>query len=111
MVQDIWDRPFVTAGFAAFVLLSLLALTSTQGWIRRLGRRWQTLHRAVYAIGLLAILHFWWHKAGKNDFFEPIVYGSVLAVLLGWRIVAWWSSRRAKAFSAHGSRRVPLDGS
>jgi len=111
MVQDIWDRPFVTAGFAAFVLLSLLALTSTQGWIRRLGRRWQTLHRAVYAIGLLAILHFWWHKAGKNDFFEPIVYGSVLAVLLGWRIVAWWRSRRAQAFSAHGSRRVPLDGS
>lgn len=97
MLQDVYDRPFITAGFAAFVLMSSLALTSTQGWIRRLGRKWQTLHRAIYLIGMLAILHLWWHKAGKNDFFQPVVYGIVLLLLLGWRVVAWLRARRPQA--------------
>lgn len=97
MLQDVYDRPFITAGFTAFVLMSALALTSTQGWIRRLGRKWQTLHRAIYVIGMLAILHLWWHKAGKNDFFEPIVYGLVLVALLGWRVLAWLKARRRQA--------------
>lgn len=88
MIQDLGERPFIAVGFAAFVLMSALAATSTQWAMRRMGRRWQTLHRAVYLIGLLAILHFWWHKAGKNDFQEPLIYGAVLAVLLGWRVVA-----------------------
>lgn len=95
MVEDVFARPFITVGFTAFVLMSALAATSTQGMMRRMGRRWQALHRAVYAIGLLAILHFWWERAGKHNFAEPIVYGGVLAVLLGWRVVAWLRARAA----------------
>lgn len=87
MLQDVWDRPFITVGFAAFVLMAALAATSTQWAIRKLGKRWQTLHRAVYVIGILAILHLWWHKAGKNDFEQPLIYGAVLVLLLGWRLV------------------------
>ncbi|MGV2862908.1 protein-methionine-sulfoxide reductase heme-binding subunit MsrQ [Achromobacter sp. AGC39] len=93
MLQDIGERPFITMGFAAFVLMTALAATSTQWAMRRLGKRWQQLHRAVYAIGLLAVLHFWWHKAGKNDLTQPALYAGVLALLLGWRIVAWWRRR------------------
>lgn len=95
MLQDVGERPFITVGFAAFVLMAALAATSTQWAMRKLGKRWQTLHRAVYAIGLLAILHFWWHKAGKNDLQQPLLYGSVLALLLGWRVAAWWRRRGA----------------
>ncbi|EJO32068.1 protein-methionine-sulfoxide reductase heme-binding subunit MsrQ [Achromobacter marplatensis] len=93
MLQDIGERPFITVGFAAFVLMTALAATSTQWAMRRLGRRWQQLHRAIYVIGLLAVLHYWWHKAGKNDLAQPLLYASVLALLLGWRIVAWWRRR------------------
>ena len=85
---------------AAFILLLLLALTSTQGSIRRLGKRWQTLHRAVYLIGILAILHYFWHKAGKNDFSTVIIYGAVLAALLGWRVQRWLRSARPAAVVA-----------
>ncbi|WP_165645725.1 protein-methionine-sulfoxide reductase heme-binding subunit MsrQ [Bordetella bronchiseptica] len=95
MLQDVGERSFITVGFAAFVLMAALAATSTQWAMRKLGKRWQVLHRAVYAIGLLAILHFWWHKAGKNDLQQPLLYGSVLAVLLGWRVAAWWRRRGA----------------
>lgn len=93
MLQDIGERPFITVGFAAFVLMAALAATSTQWAMRKLGRRWQQLHRAIYLIGLLAVLHYWWHKAGKNDLSQPILYASVLALLLGWRLVAWWRRR------------------
>ncbi|OZI51072.1 sulfoxide reductase heme-binding subunit YedZ [Bordetella genomosp. 4] len=86
MLQDVWERPFITAGFAAFVCMTALALTSTQWAIRKLGRRWQTLHRLVYLIGILAVVHLWWHKSGKNDFEQPLIYGAILAVLLGWRL-------------------------
>ena len=91
MLQDIGERPFITVGFAAFVLLTALAVTSTQWAMRRLGKRWQQLHRAVYLIGLLAVLHYWWHKAGKDDLAQPALYAGVLALLLGWRLAAWLS--------------------
>ncbi len=99
MMADIVKRPFITVGFTAFVLLVPLAATSTNGMIRRLGgRRWQALHRAVYAIAVLGILHFWWHKAGKNDFDEVSIYAVVVAVLLGVRLLrAWRKPRPASA--------------
>jgi sulfoxide reductase heme-binding subunit YedZ len=100
MLKDVYERPFITVGFAAFVLMSALALTSTQGWMRRLGKRWQYLHRAIYAIGMLAVLHYWWHKAGKNDFTQPAIYIAILAVLLGWRVVYAIKTRRAAAKAA-----------
>ena len=88
IVRDIPKRPFVLVGTAAFALLLLMAVTSWNGAIRRLGApRWQALHRSVYAVVALAILHFWWMRAGKNNFTEVWVYGLILAGLLGWRIL------------------------
>jgi len=97
MWKDVLRRPFITVGFIAFVLLIPLAATSTNAMIRRLGgKRWQWLHRLIYVIAPLAILHFWWMKAGKHNFTEPIIYGTILAVLLGLR--AFWALRKqAKA--------------
>jgi len=87
IVRDIPKRPFVLVGTLAFALLVPLAATSWNGAIRRLGaRRWQALHRSVYAIAVLAILHFWWMRAGKHNFAEPTVYGAITAILLGWRL-------------------------
>ncbi|ADG16909.1 Ferric reductase domain protein protein transmembrane component domain protein [Paraburkholderia atlantica] len=94
IVKDIGKRPFITVGFAAFVLLIALAVTSPRAMVRKLGRRWQTLHRAIYVIGALAILHFWWMKAGKHDLLLPKIYGAVMIALLGWRLVVWIRERR-----------------
>ncbi len=84
IAEDVLKRPYITVGFAAFVLMVPLAITSTQGWIRHLGRRWKRLHRAVYAIGVLGVLHYLWLV--KADLLEPAVYGIILAVLLGMRV-------------------------
>jgi sulfoxide reductase heme-binding subunit YedZ len=93
MWKDVLKRPFITVGFTAFVLLIPLALTSTNGMIKRLGgKRWQWLHRLVYVIAPLAILHFWWMKAGKHNFTQPIIFGTILGVLLLMRV--WWASRQ-----------------
>ncbi|TAM49349.1 MAG: protein-methionine-sulfoxide reductase heme-binding subunit MsrQ [Paraburkholderia sp.] len=89
VVKDIGKRPFITVGFAAFLLLIPLAATSPRAVARRLGRRWLTLHRAIYAIAALAILHFWWMKAGKHDLILPKIYGAIVIVLLGWRVAVW----------------------
>jgi sulfoxide reductase heme-binding subunit YedZ len=92
--KDIAKRPYITAGFAAFLLLIPLAATSTNAMVKRLGgRNWQRLHRSVYAIALLAILHYWWHKAGKNDFSEVSIYAAVVGVLLGARLLHWARQR------------------
>ena len=91
--EEIAKRPYITVGFAAWLLLVPLAVTSTTGWIRRLGRNWARLHKLVYAIGVLAVLHFWWLV--KSDIREPLLYASILAVLLGWRVWKAWSVRRA----------------
>lgn len=93
MWKDVLKRPFITVGFSAFILLWPLALTSTQGMIRRLGRQWQRLHRVVYVIALLAIVHFWWMRAGKNNFAEPILFGSIILFLLAWRVLQYWRKR------------------
>ena len=86
ILEDIAKRPYITVGFTAFVLLIPLAATSTKGMIRRLGKRWQKLHRLVYVAAALAVLHFLWLVKGDTRI-DPAVYGSILLVLLGARLV------------------------
>ncbi|MCE2780645.1 sulfite oxidase heme-binding subunit YedZ [Limnohabitans sp.] len=87
-LQDIIKRPFIGLGFGAFVILLALAATSFNRAMRWLGgRRWQWLHRGVYLVAVLAVLHFWWMRAGKQDFDEVLVYAAILAGLLGWRLL------------------------
>jgi sulfoxide reductase heme-binding subunit YedZ len=94
IAADIAKRPFILVGFTAFVLLTPLAATSFNRAIRSLGaRRWQMLHRVVYGIAILAVLHFYWMRAGKSNFAEVIVYGAILAALLLWRV---WNKRFAR---------------
>ncbi|KVC30764.1 protein-methionine-sulfoxide reductase heme-binding subunit MsrQ [Burkholderia pseudomultivorans] len=96
ILKDVGKRPFITVGFAAFVLLLPLAATSPRAMVRRLGRHWATLHRAIYAIAAFGVLHFWWMKAGKHDLAQPKLYAAIVAALLGWRLIAWgWRRRRA----------------
>ncbi|WP_227105294.1 protein-methionine-sulfoxide reductase heme-binding subunit MsrQ [Chromobacterium rhizoryzae] len=90
IVRDIYKRPFITVGFAALLLMTPLALTSTQAWMRRLKRNWGRLHRLVYPTALLAVIHYWWLV--KKDLSQPLIYAAVLAVLLGLRL--WWRLRR-----------------
>ena len=84
ILKDIYKRPFITVGFAAFVLLVPLAVTSTNAMMRRLGKRWQQLHRLVYLIGGLGVLHYLWLV--KKDLTQPLIYGAVLLVLLSFRL-------------------------
>lgn len=93
VVADIAKRPYITVGFAALVLMVPLAVTSTKGWLRRLGSGWKRLHRLVYAIGVLAVLHYLWLV--KADLLEPAIYAAVLAALLAARLPlgAWWRRR------------------
>jgi methionine sulfoxide reductase heme-binding subunit len=86
MWQDVLERPYITFGFLAFVLLIPLALTSNRWAQRKLGRRWGHLHRLIYAIAVLAILHYWWHKAGKSDYETVSIYLGVIVVLLLLRL-------------------------
>ena len=95
IVKDIAKRPFITVGFTAFVLMIPLALTSTTGWIRRLGRRWQLLHRLVYASAAFGVVHYWWLV--KADIARPARYAVIIGVLLGARV--WWAARKARAAS------------
>jgi sulfoxide reductase heme-binding subunit YedZ len=98
IVQDVWMRPFITVGFAAFLAMLPLALTSTAGWIRRLGgRNWQRLHRLVYVAAVCGVVHFWWLV--KADVREPLIYAVIFGVLLTFRI--------AVAFSRRPARRAP----
>jgi len=91
--KDVIKRPFITIGFAAFVLLIPLALTSTNAMIKRLGgKRWQTLHKLVYFIAFFAVLHYWWLV--KKDITQPVIYAAILAVLLGYRI---WMKRKKRS--------------
>lgn len=97
IASDITKRKFIVAGFGAFVLLIPLAVTSTRGWIRRLGRTWTTLHLIIYPAALLAVTHFVWKV--KSDLRSPLRYAALLAALLAFR-AAWWA--------AHRPRRLPI---
>jgi sulfoxide reductase heme-binding subunit YedZ len=101
---EIVKRPYITVGFTAWLLLVPLAITSTTGWIRRLGRNWGRLHKAIYAIGVLAVLHFWWLV--KSDIREPLLYAVILAALLAWRAGKALSRRRTAA-AATAARPAP----
>lgn len=90
IVEDVIDRPYITAGFAGFVLMIPLAVTSTRGWIKRLGKRWVTLHRLVYVSAALGVLHFYWRV--KADTFLPLLAAFFLALLLGLRL--WWAREK-----------------
>jgi sulfoxide reductase heme-binding subunit YedZ len=92
LAEDIRERPFITVGFGALVLLTPLALTSTRGWIRRLGKRWRQLHRGVYPAVTLAAIHFVW--SAKADWLEPGLYAAVAAVLLGLRLPEAFGRKR-----------------
>jgi sulfoxide reductase heme-binding subunit YedZ len=88
MVKDVVKRPFITVGFAGFVLLIPLAATSTRGMIQRLGgKRWQWLHRLIYVSAAAGALHFWWLV--KKDVTQPAIYAAVLVVLLSYRLIVW----------------------
>lgn len=101
IAKDIAKRPFILVGFSAIVLLTPLALTSFNKAIKFMGaKRWQTLHKLVYAIAVLGILHFFWMRAGKNNFAEVIVYACILAVLLGWRVAQALKNKRLRVPAA-----------
>ncbi len=96
IVRDIIKRPFILAGFSTLLLMAPLAATSFNRAIRALGAaRWQLLHRLVYVAAPVALLHFWWMRAGKNDFAEPVVYIAIIGVLMAWRLWYRWQEPRA----------------
>lgn len=97
IVEDIAERPYITIGMAALVLLIPLAITSTNAMMRRLGRRWQQLHRLVYPAAILGVWHFWWQV--KQDIREPLIYALILAGLLGFRIWHRWRQRQRLALA------------
>jgi sulfoxide reductase heme-binding subunit YedZ len=107
--RDVWKRPFITIGFAALVLLIPLAVTSTDAMQRRLGRRWSQVHRLVYGVALLALLHFWWMRAGKQNFAEPILMSAIIMILLAARaagpIQRWIQARKGLSDSLDAESR------
>ena len=105
IAADIVKRPFILVGFLALLLLVLLAATSFNRAIKALGaKRWQALHRSIYAGAGLAILHFFWMRAGKNDFAEVALYAAILAALLGWRL---WNRARKRAPGRAPAKQAP----
>jgi sulfoxide reductase heme-binding subunit YedZ len=101
--EDIVRRPFITIGFIALLMLVPLAVTSTDRMMRRLGRRWTKLHRLIYPVAILGVWHYYWQV--KLDVREPLIYGAVLASLLGWR--AWHAGRRRRARQQTGESVRP----
>jgi sulfoxide reductase heme-binding subunit YedZ len=98
MLKDVVKRPFITVGFAAFVLLIPLAITSTAAWIRRLGgKRWQGLHRSIYAVAVLGVIHYYWMV--KSDVRKPLFYGAIVIILLAWRLFNGMLKRQAPSLA------------
>ena len=103
MARDVIERPFVTVGFAAFALMVPMAVTSTNGWIKRLGgKRWNRIHRRVYVVGILAIAHY--VLLVKADLRTPVLFGAALAVVLGFRVLHAWVQSRARLTRVVGMR-------
>ena len=99
ITKDVYKRPFITAGFVAFISMLPLALTSTAGWIRRLGgHRWQQLHRLIYLSAVAGVIHYYWLV--KSDVRKPLLYASIVAVLLAYRVIA---AQRKSAARARGA--------
>jgi methionine sulfoxide reductase heme-binding subunit len=108
IARDIPKRPFVLVGFTAFLLLTPLAATSFNRAVKTLGaKRWQALHKTVYVVAALAILHFFWMRAGKHNFAEVAVYATIMAVLLGWRLAEFLRKKRFAALAATAVRAAP----
>lgn len=105
MLKDVVKRPFITVGFAAFVLLIPLAITSTNSMVKRLGgKRWQWLHRLIYVVAILGVVHYWWMKEGKHDFEQPIIFGVIVVALLLIRVFwAWQKRSKSKALASTGA--------
>jgi sulfoxide reductase heme-binding subunit YedZ len=98
IARDVLKRPFIWLGVSAWLLLSVMAATSFNRAVRWLGgARWQALHRVVYAVAVVAVLHFWWMRAAKSNFNEVLVYGGILGALLAWRLQRAWQRSRQRA--------------
>lgn len=105
IIADIIKRPFILVGFSAFLLLTPLAATSFNAAIKKMGaRRWQLLHKLVYVIAGLGLLHFFWMRSGKNDFAEVFVYAAIIACLLGWRV--WQYMKKKRIQPTPGARKT-----
>ena len=102
IVEDVIERPYITLGMTGLLCLLPLALTSTRGMQRRLGRKWGQLHRLVYVIGILGVWHFYWQV--KQDLLEPLIYIGILAMLLGYRLWRRWRRRRRYLTVPSGSK-------
>ena len=106
--KDVAKRPFITVGFTAFVLLIPLALTSTRGWIRRLGgRRWEMLHRAIYISAICGVIHYYWLV--KSAVLRPLTYGAIVGVLLAWRLGNWFVRRGRAVAVSTGTQRASVN--
>lgn len=103
VLEEIVERPYITVGFTAWLLLLPLAITSTRGWMRRLGRNWGRLHMLVYPVAVLAVLHFWWLV--KSDVREPLLYAAIAALLLGWRAWKRWRPPALRPASARAEQQ------
>jgi methionine sulfoxide reductase heme-binding subunit len=106
MWADVHKRPYITVGFTGFLLMIPLAITSTAGWIRRLGgKRWRRLHRAIYITAVAGIIHYYWLV--KSDVRKPIEYGLLVALLLAWRVGSWVISRRKQVLASGAGSAEP----
>jgi sulfoxide reductase heme-binding subunit YedZ len=106
--KDVYKRPFITVGFLAFTLLIPLAITSTAGWIRRLGgRRWRILHRAIYISAVCGVIHYYWLV--KSAVIRPLLYAALVGLLLAWRVGEWLLRRRRTALANTVPQRTPIN--
>jgi methionine sulfoxide reductase heme-binding subunit len=106
VIRDIYMRPFITMGVTSFLTMLPLAITSTSGWVRRMGgKRWQLLHRLIYISAIAGVIHYYWLV--KSDVHIPLEYAGVISILLGWRLYGWVNSPGRRAPASSVSRKEP----